>query len=354
MNGRVLNGLGAGSVAATLLRCNLDPGVLRPWYSKSTGISYVTVFDKDKGKDVNLRTNATATMTKDEWLILDESVERAAKEKLRAIDDLRSRGLVRNIPQGMGKTVIQWQRISDITGARIGMDPISQSEADRPVTDLVNVPLPVIWKDFHFTLRDIMVSQNQGVGVDDDTAEMAGVKVAELAEQLLLGVTGSYSYGGGTVYGYTNHPDRITKTITLPTAGGWTGQTLLDELLDAIQLAQNKFRYGPFMLYHSPAWSKYLDNNFTAAYAGGSVRARLSQIKKLAGIEQLDFLTGYKLLLVQMDGDTVRIAIGMNVTTVRWESHGGFQENGKVLAMMVPLIKSDINGNTGLVEMDGA
>ena len=62
--------------------------------------------------------------------------------------------------------------------------------------------------------------------------------------------------------------------------------------------------------------------------------------------EQNAYLT---MLLVQMTSDVVRAVKGMQITTVQWESHGGMMLNFKVMCIMVPQIRADHNGNTGLV-----
>jgi hypothetical protein len=43
------------------------------------------------------------------------------------------------------------------------------------------------------------------------------------------------------------------------------------------------------------------------------------------------------------------MVIGMDVTTVQWETHGGMRLNFKVMAIMVPQLRSDFNGNAGIV-----
>jgi hypothetical protein len=142
----ILNGQAQGNVASTLLNTGFDVSSLRPWIGRD-GRSYIA--QNQDGKLIARPTmNATATLRRDEWKQLDDAVVMAAKERLRVIADLRSKGLVYNIPNGMSKTVLETERVSDITEATISMDPIRKGEGDRPVYDLLNLPLPVIHKDF--------------------------------------------------------------------------------------------------------------------------------------------------------------------------------------------------------------
>ena len=55
------------------------------------------------------------------------------------------------------------------------------------------------------------------------------------------------------------------------------------------------------------------------------------------------------MVLVQMTADVCREVVGMDITTVQWESHGGMQLNFKVMCILVPQLRSDFNGTTGIV-----
>jgi hypothetical protein len=173
--------------------------------------------------------------------------------------------------------------------------------------------------------------------------------VAESAEKLLLGTYGTYAFGGGTIYGITNFPSRLTQSMTLPTASGWTGKTLLTEVLEMKQKSQNAYHYGPWVLYTSPAWDQYLDEDYSDAKGDNTVRERLAKIDGIAAVRTVDYLTNYQMVLVQQTSDVIREVIGMDITTVQWESQGGMQLNFKVMAIMVPQVRADYNSKTGIV-----
>ena len=344
----ILNGQASGSVAATLMANNMDVRCLRPFIGKD-GRTYITVNGADGKPQAVPLTNATATLRKDEWITVDQAVVKAAKERLSAVADLRSAGLTYNIPNGMGKTVLQTETQSDVSAAIISMDGMRASGSDRPVYETTNLPLPIIHKDFQFSARQVMTSRNGGSPLDTSTAELAGRRVAEEAEKLLLGVSSSFNYGGGIIYGYTNFPSRLTKSMTLPTASGWSGGTTVTEVLEMRQQSQAAFHYGPWMLYTSPNWDVYLDDDYSTAKGDNTLRDRLKKIQGINDVRTLDYLTGYQMVMVQMTSDVVREVIGMDTATVQWESKGGFQLNYKVLAILVPQLRADQNDNTGIV-----
>jgi len=345
----IYNGRAIGNVASTLLTNGFDVATLRPWVGDD-GRHYIATKDLRTNKLVSTPVlTRNATLRKDEWKQIDDAVTMAARERLRIISDFRSKGLVYTVPNGMGKTVLESDRMGDITPATISMDPARKSEGDRPETDTINLPLPVIHKDFFFNARQIAVSRNNGQGVDTTTAQLAARKVTEEAEKLFLGTAGTYSYGGGTVYGLTNYIGRLTQVLTNPTASGWTPKTLLNEVLEMRQLSTNNNYFGPWTLYVSPDWDLFLDNDYSDEKGDNSVRQRLMQINGVSEIQTVDYLTGFQMILVQMTSDVARLVNGMDITTLQWETDGGMRVHFKVMAIWVPQLRSDYDGQTGIV-----
>ena len=343
----IMNGQCHGDVATTLMNTNFDTDCLRPYIGQD-GRSYMTMNGEDGKPYAQPLTNASASLTFLEWKLLDEAVIRAAKPRLRAVADIRSAGLQFTVPQGMGKTVLLTQTQSDVTPATISMDGLNESEGDRPVYGLANLPLPIIHKDFSFSAREIMTSRNGNNPLDTTMAELASRRVAETAEKLLLGTGSSYSYGGGSVYGFTNFPQRLTRTLTDPTATGWTGEVLLHDVMDMKLQSQQAFHYGPWVVYTSTDWEQYLDDDFKP-FSNITLRQRIKQLEGITDVRTVDYLPSMTMIMVQMTPDVVREVVGMDVTTVQWETHGGMKLHFKVMAILVPQIRADANGNTGIV-----
>jgi uncharacterized linocin/CFP29 family protein len=353
-NGQFHGSFGS-SLATKLIKSGGDIGVFRPYCSEDENDprSFITLNSGTKQEKVVL-TNADSPLRPSDWLELDQAVVKVAKPMLRVYGDLRSRGLQYVIPNGMGKTVLQTERMTDITPASINMSGVVDSASDRPLFDAQNLPLPIIHKDFQFDARQVMVSRNSGNGIDTSTAEAAARRVAEGVEQLLLGVASTYQYGGGVVYGLTNFPQRMTKTLTAPTAGGWTPHTTVSEVLAMRLQSQLAFHYGPWKLYISPNWDAYMDDDYSAAKGDNTLRQRLMGINGIEDVvtaDYLQFISGnpYTMLLVQQTSDVVRAVVGMDITTLQWETHGGMMLNFKVMCIMVPQIRADHNNKTGIV-----
>ena len=343
----IREGVGYGSAAAALIANGCNPMAMRPYLDRK-GRSFIDRIHPRTGKVVPvMQQNATATLLKDQWKQIDAEVERVENDALRVLADLRGDGLVRRLPNAFGTMTLESQTKGGITGARQAMDPIAESDADRPEYGMVGVPIPVIFKDGFFTAREIAVSQGRGTPLDTDWIGEATEKCVEEAEATALGTTTGITYGGYTVFGLKNHPNRITTTVTAPTTPGWTPDILLTEVLGWRQSLINIKKRGPYRLYYGSSWATYLDMDYSAVAPGTSLRSRLNPV--IEDIQQLDQLTGFEMVLYSRNRSTIRLIDGLRFTATQWESHGGQRVNIKIIGIAVPQVRADYNGNTGIV-----
>jgi uncharacterized linocin/CFP29 family protein len=339
-----LNGQANGSVAARLMRSGFALNTLRPYEHK--GRSWVSV-QKPDGTFQAVQTNATALLRKDTWKELDSVVLRASRNRLNFVADLNAAGLTYNLPNGMAKSVLEYETMSDAGSATISMDPVRRGERDRPKFELKGIPLPIIHGDFSFTARQIAISQNSNTPLDTTMAEQVTQRVAEQAESLAVGLS-TFSYGGNTVYGLQNFPDRMLQDLTDPTDSGWTPATLVREVLAMRQKSIDAKHFGPWNLYVGKSWDAYLDEDFKAN-GDTTLRERLLKIQGINKIQSLDYLGATDIVLLQMTSDVVRIINGIPMTVVQWEEQGGMEICFKVLCMSVPQFRENASGDTGVV-----
>lgn len=348
----VYNGQGFGGVADRLLATNFQLGALRPWTGPD-GRSYMTL--NHQGKDVTVLVgNAPSTLMYDQWKFFDNEVIRVARPLLRAWGDISGAGLTFTVPNGLAHPVMQQQTMTDWGNATISMDGLRQARRDRGLFDLRNFPLPIIHADFSFSLRELMVSRNGNMPLDTTSIEQNTRKIVEQVEQLTLGTAASYSYGGGTVYGLTNTPYRVTKTFTLPTAVGWEPAVTYDEILDAIQSLQDIYFNGPYGVFVSPGWTKYMNTDYSAAYPGATLASKLAQIGDIRFVRKVDYLSNFQIIIFQLTPDVIRAVTGMPMTTMQWESQGGMMVNFKIMCIMVPQVRANANDQTGIVHATAA
>lgn len=368
----VLNGQPNGEVANAVAGCRFDSGLLRP-YIEEDGHAYMTVNtgrfkQNEKGawepeyeavRVADLMGNgimspvANATsLRKDEWIQLDRQVLMATRKRLRAWADLSAANSFGGF-DGMSKTVLEHETMSDPGEAMVDMDGTAEGRTDQPKFQLEGLPLPITHSSFTVSKRKLATSRNSGTPFDTVMGEAAGRRVAEAIEKTLIGVQTGMTYGTAanygrapTVYGYLNHPARAIKNdMTAPTSTN--GTVVVDEVLALRELLYNNNFFGPFNLYVSTNYDQYLDNDFKTN-SDKTTRQRILEIDQISSVKRLDYLSGTRMILVQMTSEVARAVNGMAITTVQWESKGGLQLNFKVMGIQVPQIRADINGNSGI------
>lgn len=336
-----------GGVASGLLAGGLSVHNLRPWIGQD-GQAYVTT--QQQG-ELAARLVAHATLRKDEWKHYDTAVVKAARIRLGGVSDLVSRGLHHVISNGLAKTVLEYEDVSDMSDAEVSMDGVTRSDGDRVEFNIKYLPLPIIHKSFYLSARVLEASRTTGEPLDTTGAEQAARRVAEKSEALLFNGSASYTFGGGTLYGYTDAPDRNTQTLSV----NWddaakTGAQIVTEVRQMKQKALNARHYGPFGLYVPTAYETVLDDNFVSSYPG-TIRERILAIEGIQFVKVSDKLTANNVVLVELMPETARIVEGLPIQTVEWQSQGGMLFHYKVMSILVPQIRADVDGNSGIVHL---
>ena len=217
----VYNGQAFGSVAQRLSQTGFNVNALRPF-------------------------GANAVLQKDEWKHLDETVVQISKQRLVGVQDLTSRGLVYNVPNGLGTTVLEHETISGMEDAELNMDGAAAGTEDRVKYGIGYLPLPITHSNFRINIRALNASRTRGMPLDTTHAALSAEKVAEKIEKVLFQGAGTYTFGGGIVQGYVDATSRVTGTLTDYWAGSSaTGSIILDDVLAMKQASLDVKRYGP-------------------------------------------------------------------------------------------------------------
>lgn len=282
------------------------------------------------------------------WKQIDAAVLMAYQQRLVGVADLLARNLVFNIPNGLGVTVLGYQDVSDAEAASMDMDAVNRGRRDRPAYTTSYLPLPVIHADFSFSLRDIEASRRNNMPLDVTQAELAARKCAEKVETTLFTGASTYTFGGGTIYGYLDEPYNEDVTLNAHwNDSAATGSTILEDVRGLKQALITNRCFGPYMLYVPTNFETKLDDDYVSGYPK-SIRQRILEVDGILGIKVADFLTSDYVVLVQLTSDVIRIVNGLPITTVQWESEGGFQLNFKVLTIQVPQTRHDQDGRCGI------
>ncbi|HDY87127.1 MAG TPA: hypothetical protein ENH82_03305 [bacterium] len=237
------------------------------------------------------------------------------------------------------------------------MDGVTRAVGDRPAFQHNYLPIPIIHVDYEINARVLAASRSLGNPLDTTTAERAARKVSEKLEEMLFTDT-TYAFGEtdsrgrNSIYSYVNHPDN--NDVTLSTDWDASSKSAADLLNDVINMKQasiNAFHYGPWMLYIPTGYETVLDQDYDVTTPGTTIRERILKIAGIDGIKVIDKLAANNVLLVQMTSDVVRLIRGMGIQSVQWDTEGKFITKYKVLTIQVPQIRSDQEGNCGVVHL---
>lgn len=287
-----------------------------------------------------LRTNGL--LRKDEWIEIDRTVVQVARERLTGIADLRAKGLVRNLG-GLGTLIDQWETQGDMSPADVNMSGVTAGKEDTPAWNLHGVPVPIIHKDFRINIRRLYASRNLGQSLDTVATAVATRKVTESLEDMLFAGDPT-TMQGFKIYGYTNHPDINTGALS-----DWSNITnIYNDVKDMIKDAKKAGYYGPYTLYVSSDE----DDNLNLIYDDSTGQTARERVMKLNGIEEIkvaDRLASGTVILVQMTSDVVDLSLAQDIVPIEWNTQGGMVSHFKVFCAMVPRIKSDDNGKSGIV-----
>jgi len=354
--GEVANHIQANSAGG-----RMDVGLMKPWFNPKTGKSYVTVYTGGDAKKEESYKNipvTNSTLRRDEWKHLDAAVMAISESRLGGIQDLIDKGLTYNLGNAMGTTVLETHDSSDAMEADMTMDGVSRGKGDRINYETKYLPIPIIHVDYEINSRVLDASRNMGNPLDTTSVERATRKVLNYLETLLFTAPATaYAFGGGTIYSYLNHPDR--NLVTLSDYGNWddsaaSARDIFDSVLAMKQAAITAKHYGPYQLYIPTAYETVLDEDYEDTgntATNKTIRQRLMDIEGINGIKVIDTLTADNVLLVQMTSDVVRLVRGMGIQNVEWQTEGKFVNKYKVMTIQVPQVRSDQEGNSGIIHM---
>ncbi len=136
--------------------------------------------------------------------------------------------------------------------------------------------------------------------------------------------------------------------------GNWdasavTAANVVADVLAMKQDAIDAYHFGPYVLYIPTAYETILDEDYDTTTPGTTIRERILKISGIDSVKVIDTLPANNVLLVQMTSDVVRLVRGMGLQNVQWSQEGNMITKYKVMTIQVPQVRSDQEGNSGVV-----
>ena len=350
--------------------------VIRPGGEGFTASGDVATRLMSGGMSINaLRT--LDVLKKEEWKEFDSAVIEVARKNLGAINDLQAAGLTYNLPNPLGHTVLEWQRMGDMSGAQISMSGVQEDENEGLDFDMLSMPIPIIHKGFNLNIRHLSASRNRGTNLDTTQAELCSRVVSEEIEKILFDGH-DVNYGGaGKIFGLTNAPDRkkgvLTGVLGTYAAGStavkWTatvsnadargteagalkGEGILNDVMNMVDslVEDGNYMYGPYVMYVPTDYYMALLKDYKDD-SDKTTLSRILELPQITAIRQTHFLTD-EVLMVQMTSDVLDLVNGFAPTLLQWNSHGGMAFHYRVMAIMWPRMKSTRKNQSGIAHFD--
>lgn len=306
-----------------------------------------------EGRDISPADLRTLELLRnEEWKAFDNAIISGARERIRAVRDLVAAGLVTTIPNGLAKTVLEYDLVGDMDDAIVSLDGVTRSENDRLEYSRKGLPLPITHKDWYLNLRALRASRLGTEPLDTTYARVAGRKCGEKTEQMLF--VGGKTFGALTIYGLLNHPDR--NTAGFGTNGNWsqtakTGADILADVFTLINLLEGDGFDGPYWLYYGGTMPGLkLAEDYKAA-GSNTIRQRILDTQRVSRIEHSSKIPANQLVMFQPTEDVVKMIEGEDLQTIQWDVHGGMQINFKAFQIMVPLVRANATGGSGVAHM---
>jgi uncharacterized linocin/CFP29 family protein len=283
-----------------------------------------------------------------EFEVIDDVAVAVAEERLAGIADLRDAGFVQQRP--LWAKISTYRKVSDMSPAEQSMTGKPTGESDNTERDEASVPVPITFKDFSIDRRDLEAARAAGATIETDDVSAATRQVVEALEDNLFNGGGPV-VSGSQIAGYTNFADRNTYNPGAGTA--WDGladlTTILDHVLAMMQKAEDVDQGGgPWWLYVPSTYVNTLQNDYNST-AGTSVFERLMQIPGLQKIRFSGKLADKNVILVRAAREVADLVVEQDIDVIDVQDQIQFEVNMKVWAAMAPRLKSDYNGNSGIV-----
>jgi len=297
-------------------------------------------------------------------VMIDRAVVDVGLQRLTVAADIMAAGLTYNLTDPLSVAQLEWYTASKVGAAQRTMSPSARGENKLPIVTPTRLPIYLTTDKFEIDIRTLKTSQRMGMPLDTSVVKQCVRSVNEAVEDATInGATTldgqDMSVAGYSAKGLLNATNANTQSLT---AAAWTttpnGATIFSEVQKMITTLQGDKKFGPYRLYVGTQISNVLDTDYsTATNQVTTIRQRLLAIDSLEAIRVADLMPGgngatpsigNKVVLVQMTSDVVDMVVGQNPTVIPWTSLDGFTIHNLVMAILIPRVKYDADGNSGI------
>jgi hypothetical protein len=298
---------------------------------------------------------ALAPLPERSQIILDRAVVEVGLERLTFVADIMAAGLTYTLTDPLSVTQLEWYTANRTGAAKRTMSPSARGENKLPDRLPSRLPVYLTTDNFELDIRTLKQSQRVGLPLDTALIKDCTRSVNEAIEDAAInGATTldgqELKVAGYAAPGLINAPGAEAEVLTL---AAWetapVGATVFAETqLMLAKLRANK-KFGPYRMYLPTTVGAALSGDYSAAKGDNTITERLLKIEGLQAIRTADLMPATKVAIVQMTSDVIDMVVGQRPTVIPWTSLDGFTFHNLVMAIMIPRVRSDYNGDSGVV-----
>lgn len=296
---------------------------------------------------------AASPLSENAQRVVDEAVLRVALERLVVADDVMAEGLVTNIDDPLSVLEYSWELEAEHGGAQRSMIPGARGQNSQTDKIMGSVPLYITSDEFSVGIRQLRAAARIGTPIDVSAVQQKTRRVNESIEDAFINGSGTV-VAGKEAYGLLNHPDR-NSFVYGDSGRAWThasktGEDIVDDVLGMLDKQDAANQFGPVNLYIPTLYGNVLNRDFKSA-TSGTILQRIQEIVyggRNLRVRVADRLPVNKTVMVQMQSNTVDALKGQSPTVVPWVSADGFTLYWLVMAIIVPRVRSDYDGQCGV------
>lgn len=290
-------------------------------------------------------------------VVIDQAVVEVGLQRLSFVADLLSEGLVYPLSDPLSITQLEWYKSNKIGAAQRTMTPSARGENKLPIVLASRLPIYLTTDGFELDIRTLKMSQRVGTPLDTSIIKQCVRAVNEAIED--AAINGATTLDGQALVdagysapGLMNAPNANTETITV---ADWTtspnGANVVVDVLNAVDKLQADKKYGPYNLYVGTTMGNAMQSDYSATKGENTIMQRVEDIQaggRNIRVRITDMLPTGKAVLVQMTSDVVEVVNGQSPTVIPWTSLDGFTIHNLVMAIVIPRVRSDYDGNSGV------
>jgi uncharacterized linocin/CFP29 family protein len=279
---------------------------------------------------------------------IEKEIGQVALERLSLVKSLSDEGLVTPLANWLAIPQYGWNEASKSGVAQAGMVPGGQGEDSQPDMTPSFIPIYCQWETHTISIRDLAAAARAGYDIETNQMQQGVRRINEATEDYSI-YGGFQAAGGLKTYGLLTAPNRtVMNAIHDWDDPATTGVQKLNDIIAIRGALHAQHQYDPFNVVVGTTYSDSLDGDFKDL-SSISTRERLMEINGLNEIITADRFPANTVGVYTVNKNTIDLIVGQEITNVSWPTASPWSFTTTILQCMVPRVRNDYNGQSGIV-----